>query len=167
LARQPTDGNSEASHLKGLPKQWLNNGEEINMGITFENIPPRGPQGDKKIAPEELGYFFERRRGRLEIAELNFKCPVCDIQVPSCIFHVIFTAWTPEEDIEAINMARFHNRKLPKRLENSIRYELLQMNDGTGRSLRLKFMPELDGVDGWYDEEAGEARCGKCCGVGE
>jgi len=135
------------------------------MGIIFENIPPRGPQGDKKIAPNELGYFFERYRRRLEIAEINWNCPVCDTKVPDTIFHVIFTAWTPEEDIDAINMSRFHNRKLPKRLENSIRYELLQMNDGTGRSLRLKFMPELDGVDGGWDEEAGEPRCNKCCGV--
>ena len=110
---------------------------------------------------ETLGYYFQKGNGRLVVAEINYNCPVCNCVVTGNLFNVIFNAWTPKEDIEAINRARFHNRKLPKRIENVIRHDLLAAE--FGKSHRLKFIPDCQ--EGAWDDEAGEARCWDCCGV--
>ena len=112
-------------------------------------------------------YWFEPKKGRIEVADSVWPCGKCGELVPSHAFNVIFTQWVSDYDIEAINLSRFHNRKLPIRIERSIRMELLNTGKiGRSKSHRLKFMPELANKWGSYDEEADESRCDECCGTG-
>jgi len=130
--------------------------------MSNDSVPGRVRECENQLV--EYGYWFDPQRGTVQLGCDFWDCEKCGKEIPSMTCNVVFSAWVHEDDMDAVNRSRLRNRKLPKGIENTIRMDLLKTS--TGKCHRLRFRPELAGVYGWYDEEAGDARCEDCCGTG-